>query len=395
MKKELFTAIDGQLPSLCDIADNIFDHPEQGFEEYYAQNLLCTYLEENGFAVERGVGGVETAFRASYQNAEGGPTIGMYCEYDCLPSGVHACGHHLQGPAVLGAAISVKKVIPRDKPYTLVIYGTPAEEGGGGKINMLSNGCFKELDMIFGVHAGAETTTDPYTYAAKTYLVTFHGHSAHTGAHPEEARSPVDALLLAMEGCEYMREHLAERTKLHYTPTLKGVNGTTSTIPSEAAAKFGLRSMSNAYISEMSERFFKIVEGASMMTGTTYEIEELPSYAAKFPVPALIELFYKNAAEAGCQRIDEPRTKVGSSDFGNIMQIVPGVGTRIEFAPKGTGAHSKEWLELGKSPCAHRFIMLASRTLALMCRDVIWDASAILDKVRTEYPVERDKSNRG
>ena len=202
MREEIFSSIATQLPELCRIADDIYDHPEKGFTEYRAQNLLCSYLEKNGFSVQRGAGGVETAFRAQYQNGVGGPVIGMYCEYDCLPIG-HACGHHLQGPGVMGAAVAVKECL-RDpaKPYTLVLYGTPAEEGGGGKIPMIANGCFRELDVIFGAHAGAETTTDPRTYAANTYTVRFRGKAAHT-AHPEDRLySPGNILLL------YILHHL-------------------------------------------------------------------------------------------------------------------------------------------------------------------------------------------
>ena len=394
MRDSIFSSIDRQLPQLSHMADEIYDHPEKGFEEYHAQKILCDYLEENGFAVERGVGGVKTAFRAMYQNGVGGPAVGMYCEYDCLPIG-HACGHHLQGPGVLGAAVAVKEVMTDpSRPYTIVIYGTPAEEGGGGKIPMISSGCFRELDVIMGAHAGAETTTDPRTYAARTYTVRFRGNATHT-AYPEQCTSPMDALLLAMEGMEYMREHVDLGVKLHYTPLEEGLDGLTSTTPEVAAGKFALRSMSNTYMNELIVRFNKIIQGAAMMTDTTYEMEEGLPYQAKFPIPSLIDLFYQKAAEAGCKRIDPPRTRVGSSDFGDIMQIVPGIGTRIEFAPKGTGAHSLEWLKLGKSEPAHNFIRLAARTLALMNMEIIKAPHPLLDTIKEEYFVEREKSNHG
>ena len=393
MQEKIFASIDRQFPELCHIADDIYDHPEKGFSEFRAQDLLCTYLEKNGFLVKRGVGDVETSFRAEYAVGNGGPTIGMYCEYDCLPIG-HACGHHLQGPAILGAAVAVKESLSDPcKPYTLVVYGTPAEEGGGGKVIMIKNGCFKELDVIIGAHAGAETTTDPHTYAAKTFTVRFHGHSSHT-AYPEDTYSPIDALLLAMEGIEYMREHVDFGVRLHYTPSEEGLNGLTSTTPEIAVGKFGLRSMSNRYMENLEQRFYKIVQGAAIMTGTEAKIEAGLPYQAKFPIPTLIDLFYQKAKEAGCQRIDPPRTKVGSSDFGDIMQIIPGIGTRIEFAPKGTGAHSIEWLNLGKAECAHEFIQFAARTVALMDAEII-EHPALLTNIKKEYLTERSKSNNG
>lgn len=396
MKEGIISSIENQLPKLWSIATNIYDHPEKGFQEYFAQNALCTYLEENGFAVERGVGGVETAFRAVYNRGEGGPSIGLYCEYDCLPSGVHACGHHLQGPSAIGAAVAVKNSVDEDAPFTLTVYGTPAEEGGGGKIIMIENGCFRELDVIFGNHAGAETTTDPRTYDARSFDVTFFGKSAHVQAAPEEVRDPMDALLLAMEGMEYMREHVIDGCRIHYKPLDDGMTGVPSTSPKLAKGTFNLRCFSNAYMSEsMEPRFFKIIEGAAKMTGTTYKIERHLEYCAKFPIPTLIDLFYKSAAEAGCQRIDPPRKKVGSSDFGNIMQVIPGVGIRVEFAPKGTSAHSKEWAAIGKAPEANNYVRLSARTLAFMCVDIIRNADEILPRVRQEYSDEKEKSNRG
>lgn len=391
MNEMLFKAIQVQIPELRAIADEIYDNPEMGFNEHCAQNLLCKYLEVHGFKVERGAGGVETAFRAEFKNGQGGPTLGLYCEYDALVIG-HACGHHLQGPAAVGAAVAMKDNADENKPFTLVVYGTPAEEGGGGKIPMIESGCFKELDFIIGNHAGAETTTDPQTYCAKSFTVKFHGRSAHAQAHPEDGRSPIEAVLLAMEGLEYMREHTTERTRLHYNPSMTGLAGTSA--PEEAQAVFNLRAISNTYTDLLVERFYKIIEGAAMMTGTTYDIEPHPVYAAKFPVPSLIELFYQCASEAGCKRIDPPRTKPGASDFGNIMQVIPGVGIRVEFAPKGTGAHSQEWLALGKDSCAYEYVELAARTLALMCAKVAAEPDYILAKVRKEYPEEKEKCNR-
>ena len=199
-----------------------------------------------------------------------------------------------------------------------------------------------------------------------------------------------------MEGMEYMREHVIDGCRLHYRPLDDGMTGVTSPSPAVAKGAFNLRSFSNAYMAESLEpRFFKIVEGAAQMTGATFEIERHLEYCAKFPIPTLIDLFYRSAAEAECQRIDPPRTKVGSSDFGNVMQLIPGIGIRVEFAPKGTGAHSKEWAAIGKAPEAHSYVRLASRTLAFMCLEIIRDRERIIPQVRKEYAEEKEKSNRG
>ena len=134
-KKSLFEAIDAQRAELCSMADQIFDNPEYEGEEVFASGLLTDYLKKNGFEVEMGVGGFKTAFRATYSHGEGGPVLGILCEYDALRNLGHGCGHHMQGPGCLGAAVALKN-LDTDKPFQLVVYGTPAEETFGSKVQV-------------------------------------------------------------------------------------------------------------------------------------------------------------------------------------------------------------------------------------------------------------------
>ena len=131
MKEKIGTFLEGERKRLCSMSDAIFDRPEMAFKEAFASELLEDYLEEKGFTVQRGLGSLPTAFRAEYQNGEGGPSIGLLCEYDALPQG-HACGHQMQGPSIVGAAYAIKELL-KDKPYKLIVYGTPAEEGKAEK----------------------------------------------------------------------------------------------------------------------------------------------------------------------------------------------------------------------------------------------------------------------
>lgn len=163
MKKELlFQCIDEQADALFAMACAIFDHPEGGGKEYFAAELLEKALESEGFLVERGIGGLETAFRATWSHGTGGPNIGILGEYDALAGRGHGCGHHLQTPAAIGAAVAMKRLFDEvnvsdteggERPFTITIYGTPAEETFGGKITMAKNGCFSELDIALGTHA--------------------------------------------------------------------------------------------------------------------------------------------------------------------------------------------------------------------------------------------------
>ena len=163
LKKKIETAnrwIDTHLPELTEMADTLFDHPEIGPHEYKSSALLTQYLEDHGFAVTRGIGSLETAFRAIWKNGEGGPNIGLLCEFDALPGMGHGCGHQLQGPSILGAANAIKEAAG-DIPFTLTVYGTPGEENISGKYIMIKEGCtFEELDVALMMHGGPATQTD-------------------------------------------------------------------------------------------------------------------------------------------------------------------------------------------------------------------------------------------
>ncbi|WP_337469938.1 M20/M25/M40 family metallo-hydrolase, partial [Acidaminococcus fermentans] len=161
---------------LCRMADQIYDWAEVGLEETKSSALLEDYLEEQGFAVEKGVGTLPTAFRATWKQGEGGPRLGFLCEYDALEGMGHGCGHHLQGPSVIGAALAVRdRFAGKGVPFSLVIYGTPAEETIGGKTVMMEQGCFQDIDIALMMHAAPTTCVDVKSMANTSYTVEFHG----------------------------------------------------------------------------------------------------------------------------------------------------------------------------------------------------------------------------
>ena len=216
MKEQLFGAVEAQRDNLTAMADKIFDHPEYEGEEVMASGLLTDYLKDNDFEVEMGVGGFKTAFRAVYEHGTGGPVIGILCEYDALKGLGHGCGHHMQGPSCLGAAIALKNAGLKE-PFKLVVYGTPAEETLGSKCEMIKNGCFKELDVAFMMHGAPNTCTDVKCLAQNSYTVTFKGKRAHAALAPDKGKSAFDALLVAFNGVEFLREHVPDDVRMHYT----------------------------------------------------------------------------------------------------------------------------------------------------------------------------------
>lgn len=391
LKEVMFRDIDGIRNEMTAMADDIFDHPEIGLEEFHAQKVLTDWLEKEDFAVERGVAGVETAFKAVYRHGEGGPNIGLLCEYDALPGIGHACGHHMQGPSILAAAKAMKDAEIR-KPYTITVYGTPAEESVSGKIRMIQNGCtFEELDVALMMHGGPATQVDVKSLANSKYKVIFHGVSAHAAIKPEKGRSALDALILAFQGIEFLREHVNSDVKIHYTVVNCG--GTpANVVPAYAEASVYVRSYNRAYLDTVCRRFEKVLKGAAMMTETEVEIIEEKKVDNKIPVLTLNDLVMKQAEEIHAPQIAPAREKTGSTDFGNVMRRVPGTCARIAFVAPGAAAHSQEYIEAGKTEAAHDAVIYGAKILAGTALELIEDPE-LLKQAKEEFRKNLAKEN--
>lgn len=391
LKEVMFRDIDGIRNEMTAMADDIFDHPEIGLEEFHAQKVLTDWLEKEGFAVERGVAGVETAFKAVYRQGEGGPNIGLLCEYDALPGIGHACGHHMQGPSILAAAKALKDAEIR-KPYTITVYGTPAEESVSGKIRMIQNGCtFEELDAALMMHGGPATQVDVKSLANSKYKVIFHGVSAHAAIKPEKGRSALDALILAFQGIEFLREHVNSDVKIHYTVVNCG--GTpANVVPAYAEASVYVRSYNRAYLDTVCKRFEKVLKGAAMMTETEVEIIEEKKVDNKIPVLTLNDLVMKQAEEIHAPQIAPAREKTGSTDFGNVMRRVPGTCARIAFVAPGAAAHSQEYIEAGKTEAAHDAVIYGAKILAGTALELI-ENPELLKQAKEEFRKNLAKEN--
>ena len=391
LKEVMFRDIDGIRNEMTAMADDIFDHPEIGLEEFHAQKVLTDWLEKEGFVVERGVAGVETAFKAVYRHGEGGPNIGLLCEYDALPGIGHACGHHMQGPSILAAAKALKDAEIRE-PYVITVYGTPAEESVSGKIRMIQNGCtFEELDAALMMHGGPATQVDVKSLANSKYKVIFHGVSAHAAIKPEKGRSALDALILAFQGIEFLREHVNSDVKIHYTVVNCG--GTpANVVPAYAEASVYVRSYNRAYLDTVCRRFEKVLKGAAMMTETEVEIIEEKKVDNKIPVLTLNDLVMKQAEEIHAPQIAPAREKTGSTDFGNVMRRVPGPCARIAFVAPGAAAHSQEYIEAGKTEAAHDAVIYGAKILAGTALELIEDPE-LLKQAKEEFRKNLAKEN--
>lgn len=386
IKKQLGAVIDSYKEDLCQMADEIFDLAEISGEEYKTSDILCSYLEKEGFEVERGTG-LETAFRAIWDNGSDGPVFGILVEYDALEKIGHACGHHLQGPAGIGAAIAVKNCL-YDYPCRLVVYGTPAEETLGGKIIMLDKGYMKELDLAFMSHGSPNTSVDEKCMALENFVVTFHGVKSHAAISPEEGRSALDAALLSFHAIEMLREHVKDDTRMHYT--IRNAGGPPNVVPDLTVAEYTLRSYSTKYLDEVVERFYNILKGAALMTGTTYEIQRDLPFKSKVVCHKVNDLLMANAAYENAPSIAPSRERTGSTDFGNVLYEVPGSCIRIAFTDKDAQPHSEAYLKAGKSDAAHNAIVYAAKIMADSICDVLVNPE-LLAQIKQEFEVAREK----
>lgn len=381
------------LPQMTALSDDLFDHPEVGGKEFYAAGRLTAFLEQEGFAVERGIGGLETSFRAVWENGRDGPSIGLLCEYDALPHYGHGCGHHMQGPAILAAAAALKAAAD-EQPFCLVIYGTPDEEYGDGKIKMLENGCFRDIDFALMTHAGPNTTVDVKSLAQCTYVAEYHGRASHAALKPEDGRSAVDAMLLSLHGLELLREHVRDDVKMHYA--ILETSPTSNVVPEYARIEYSLRSYSSAYLDQVCARFEKVMQGAALMTETTVNYRVQSYCKSKVPVPLLNGRIMEHAAALHAPQQIPFREKTGSTDFGNLLHEIPGSCVRVAFVPEGTPSHSDGFLAAGKSPEMHSAILLAAQVLARTSADLICDSSfreAVQAEFRTQLTKEHSYSS--
>jgi len=205
---------------------------------------------------------------------------------------------------------------------------------------------------------------------------------------PDKGRSALDAILLACNGIEFLREHAKDDTRLHYT--ILNAGGASNVVPAKAEAEFCMRSYNSAYLEKVTERVENVIKGASLMTGTTYNIKRLPTYQGKIPVLSLNKILMDNAHLVNAPTIRPAREKTGSTDFGNVMYNIPGSCIRVAFVPEGTSSHSKEYIDAGKTKAAHDCTMYAAKILADTCYDLIVDP-LLMKEGKSEFKANKIK----
>jgi aminobenzoyl-glutamate utilization protein B len=416
--KRVEQLVDDNSASWKRVSKQIWDYAELGYHEDKSSALLQTQLKAAGFSVESGVADEPTAFVASY--GQGRPVIAILGEFDALPglsqkpvperspvvanAPGHGCGHNLLGSGAALAAVAVKDYMTANHvDGTLRYYGTPAEEGGSGKVYMVRDGLFKDVDVVLHWHPGdRNSVNNGGMLAVISAKFTFHGIAAHAAMAPDRGRSALDAVMLMGNGVEFMREHVPSNTRMHYVISKGGV--APNIVPDLAQIDLMARNPSNTTLEEIWDRILKVSQGAALMTGTTVEVTDVGSDANIIGNDALASVAQRNLEEVGGYSMNEaeksfaldlqktlgidtvpsldqtglieplrpvdPNAPSASTDVGDVSWTVPTIGfTTATFVP-GVAAHTWQAAASAGMSIGQDGMVVASKVLALTAVDL-------------------------
>ena len=353
---------------LCEISEYIYHNPELGNEEFKAVEKLTSFLDEHNFKIEKEFLGLKTAFRAVYDSNKPGLTVGYLCEYDALPEIGHGCGHNMIGTMSAGAGVILSKIVDK-VGGRIIIYGTPAEETNGAKVIFAENGVFEELDAAMILHPSDKTTKSGTSMALYPLQFTYRGRTAHAAGCPQDGINALNSVIQLFNGIDALRQHVTPDVRMHGIITNGGVAA--NIVPDEAVAQFYFRAAKKETVMDVVEKVKKIAEGAALMTGATLEMErfELP-YDNLETHENLSEAFNENLRSLGITDIVENKD-FGSSDIGNVSQIVPTIHPNIGISNCRVVGHSREMADATISESGHERLITGTLALAYTGYDVL------------------------
>ncbi len=360
----------------------IHAEPELAFHEERACARLTEALENAGFRVERGVGGVPTAFRSVLAGREPGPTVAILAEYDALPDVGHGCGHNIIATAALGAGLALART-GDDFAGQLQVIGTPAEEGGGGKIIMAEAGVFDGVDAAMMVHPSGRNMVRRGSLANSRVLIEFHGKAAHAAGSPDLGINALEAVIQTFVGINGWRLHMRADARVHGL-ILRGGDAV-NIIPSYASAKFSVRARDRAYQRELVAMLRRCAEGAAQITGARLEWTETRGYDNMVPNPTLSDLCTRNMESLGL-KVGTPNgdERMGSTDMGDVSQILPAIHPYFRIASDETPGHSIEFAAAAASPVGVEALINAAKTLAMTAADCLAEPT-LVERAKAEF----------
>jgi len=430
---DVLAGIDARADRYADLGHRIWELAEVGYQEDESSALLQAELEAAGFAIESGVAGMPTAFVANW--GSGGPVIGLLAEFDALPglsqaavperrpivtdAPGHACGHHLFGAGSVAAAIAVKEWLERSgRAGTIRLYGTPAEEGGAGKVYMVREGLFEDVDIVLHWHPGDDNSAQAWSSLAnKSAKFRFHGYSAHAAGAPERGRSALDGVEAMNDMVNLLREHVPQETRIHYVITRGGF--APNVVPDFAEVYYYVRHPDAGTVRELFERVVNAGRGAALGTDTEMEYEVIHGIYDLLPNVAVAEVVdaklrevggveYTEAERAFATRIQATfedgstsplgseseiaefgvSSMSGSTDVGDVSWVVPTAGLSAATWVPGTSAHSWQAVAAGGTSIGAKGMVVAAKTLALTAIE-LYDSPSVIEAAWEELRERR------
>lgn len=402
-KQEISEYVDNRLEDLWKLSNYIYEHAEIGFKEYKTSKKIIDVLKQEGFEVEPKAGGLDTSFVATYSNnSVKKPRIDILCEYDALDLGealpeekriAHACGHNIIASTGVGAGIAMKYLLEKYQlPGEIRVVGTPAEEGGGGKIIMQEHGVFDETDAMILLHpTSGKSKIAGRCKSGRTYQVTYHGKPAHSGNHREKGINAHDAAVICYTSIGLLRYQTTDDIQLfvHFTDVgkEKGV------IPSIAKLEIQLKSFNPNTVELIAPKIKNCIEAGALATGCSVEYEEKIGYLGR-----IYNHTFEKYLRANFELLNEPLKEGmvddnGGEDFGNLMRKVPGIMPYPSLIPeKRVALHTEDYLKLVTTPRAKYVVGLGSKVMADTVLDLLLHPEIIEEaKIEMQHELEKEK----
>jgi amidohydrolase len=382
VKELIGQAVDRLADDLERLSHTIHDHPELAYQEVKAAAWLAEFLTGQGFAVERGVAGVETAFRGTIETGDG-PTIAILCEYDALPAIGHACGHNVIATAGAGAGAALAAVREHLPAGRIQVIGTPAEEGGGGKVKLIEGGVFGGVDAAMMIHGFDRWILHQDLLGIVRVGFEFTGKAAHAAVDPWDGVNALDAVIQTFNNVSMLRQQMRPDARIHGIVTQGGA--APNIIPEAAACTFYVRAPKLDYMWDLRRRVVACAEGAAVATGCTLGVVEFEApYEPLKRNDTLLGLFRANMATVGAVESPPIPDRLGSSDIGNVSQVIPAIQPMVQIAPAGTPIHSRAFEAAAVSPLARDGMCQAAKTMAMTTYDLLADPG-LVKRARIEF----------
>ncbi|XP_041352189.1 peptidase M20 domain-containing protein 2-like [Gigantopelta aegis] len=387
LKSVACKAIDSTKEELKTISKSIFDHPELGYEEHHAHDLLSEFLSSKGFVVDKHYK-LHTAFRAVHDGGVG-PNLAVLCEYDALPGLGHACGHNLIAEVGVATALGVKAALEKaGKPLgKLTVLGTPAEEGKGGKIDLVGAGAFGGIDCVMMAHPSQCSWTTP-DYAAMTELkIKFHGKASHASSAPWDGVNALDAAVQCYQNISCLRQQMKPAWRIHGVITNGGSKP--NIIPDVTELLYYVRAPTDPELGQLKQKVVYCVNGAALSTGCKAEFSfDKNEFSSLMSNSVLASLYDEHGKSSGVRSDDEAtkrRLGGGSSDIGNVSHVVPSL--HPEFFIATASPHTKEFAVFASSESAQEYTLATAKALAMTMVD-IFEKPDLLRRIKDEFKLQ-------